>query len=99
MLPTSGFFATVHMTQQKEKWLFQPEYGSQLQAIELNSTNYFDTVLSCRFSYLPYSVECVRCLHSNRCHDMYLEHDAMTAACPINAAVMDHESYLCSVKW
>ena len=48
---------------------------SQLQVIELNSTNYFHTVLSCIFSYLLCSMECVRCLQSNACRDMYLKHE------------------------
>ena len=48
---------------------------SQLQVIELNSTNYFHTVFSHIFSYLLCSMECVRCLQSNGCRDMYSEHD------------------------
>ena len=48
---------------------------SQLQVIELNSTNYFHTVLSCIFLYLLCSMECVRCLQSNGCRDMYSKHD------------------------
>jgi len=41
----------------------------------LNSTNYFHTVLSCIFSYLLCFMECVRCLQSNECCDMYSKHD------------------------
>ena len=75
--PFTLHIAICFSTQQRRDGYFNQSVVISVARTWAKFYHFVHTVLSCILSYLLYSMECVRCLQSNGCRDMYLKRDGL----------------------